>query len=88
MTKLCLIFLHYFQAPKEPYKLHGGRYAYLTSSWLFSEIVRGVTGESVDQFIMNHFVDRLGLKNEFFLCLPKCCVEASLNEKGSFSSKS
>lgn len=65
-------------APKHPYGTEGGRYAYLTSGWLFSEIIRGVTGERIDQYFHSEFIQRLGLTNEMFFPVPKALLGLSM----------
>lgn len=43
----------------------------MTSGWVFSEIVRGVTGERIDKFVHKEFIRRLGCSNELFFPIPE-----------------
>ncbi|KAL8431586.1 hypothetical protein Efla_000632 [Eimeria flavescens] len=47
-----------------------GRYAYLTYGWAVSELVRCVSGISIDTFIQERLLEPLGLDEEIFMRLP------------------
>ncbi|CDJ56854.1 ABC1 family beta-lactamase, putative [Eimeria maxima] len=48
-----------------------GRYAYLTYGWAVSELVRCVSGMSIDAFIQERMLEPLGLEGEIFIRVPK-----------------
>lgn len=47
-----------------------GRYAYLTYGWAVSELVRCVSGISIDAFVRERLLEPLGLEEEVFFRLP------------------
>lgn len=54
-----------------------GRYAYLTSGWVFSEIIRGATNQRIDDFFKTNFITKFGLGSEIFYPVPYALVKAS-----------
>ncbi|CDJ31169.1 LOW QUALITY PROTEIN: Beta-lactamase family protein, related [Eimeria mitis] len=48
-----------------------GRYAYLTYGWAVSELVRCVSGMSIDAFVQERLLEPLGLKGELFIRVPR-----------------
>lgn len=48
-----------------------GRYAYLTYGWAVSELVRCVSGMSIDAFVQERLLEPLGLKGEIFIRVPQ-----------------
>ncbi|KAL8273302.1 hypothetical protein Esti_002803 [Eimeria stiedai] len=60
-----------------------GRYAYLTYGWAVSELVRSVSGVSIDSFIHERLLEPLGLEQEIFLRLPDEPEEHNLQPPSS-----
>ncbi|KAL8452295.1 hypothetical protein Emag_002414 [Eimeria magna] len=60
-----------------------GRYAYLTYGWAVSELVRCVSGVSIDCFIHERLLEPLGLEREIFLRLPDELEEHNLRSPSS-----
>ncbi|KAL8452210.1 hypothetical protein Emed_001517 [Eimeria media] len=60
-----------------------GRYAYLTYGWAVSELVRCVSGVSIDSFIHERLLEPLGLEQEIFLRLPDDLEEHNLQSPSS-----
>ncbi|KAL8433652.1 hypothetical protein ACSSS7_003750 [Eimeria intestinalis] len=60
-----------------------GRYAYLTYGWAVSELVRCVSGVSIDSFIHERLLEPLGLEQEIFMRLPDEPEEHNLHSPSS-----
>lgn len=60
-----------------------GRYAYLTYGWAVSELVRCVSGLSIDAFIQERLLEPLGLEEEIFLKLPQEHEQKNAHENPS-----
>lgn len=65
------------QVPEPPLGQDGGRYAYLTSGWLFSEVVRGATNQRIDEYFKSNFISKFGLGTEMFYPVPYALVKVS-----------
>ncbi|CDJ37043.1 hypothetical protein ETH_00005180 [Eimeria tenella] len=60
-----------------------GRYAYLTYGWAVSELVRCVSGVSIDVFIRERLLEPLGLEDEIFMRLPQEVEQTSSADQPS-----
>lgn len=66
----------------------GGRYAYLTSGWVFSEIIRGVTNKKIDEYFQKQFIKKLRIGTEMFYPVPHALVKVSTGKTPSGESPS